>query len=134
MTTYIIYRWEPLDEAGRRRKRRLGDWKPVAKTRNKPPRDEIGFRAWIINTIGMRKFVPGMYRVNRTQAEGEKAGYHQIFYGWVGWDYVRVDRTGSKNHPSPSKAIPDAPWSRQPWYLKRQTFRGFRKGKRARRF
>lgn len=79
-------------------------WPVVAKIRQRPPVDEVGFRAWLWDLV--KNHGPGIYRVVRTQSDGERAGFHPVFYGYVSGDYIDVQRRYSqfKSHPGLSSS------------------------------
>ena len=131
--TYFILREEPPSEYQVRMYHSTHAYRKVAgRIRVKPPRDKTGFIAWIINNVGVNNFYPARYIVCRNQAEGESAGFKKVFDGYVSWDDAIHYKHSSEKHSNPSKAIPDVPWSRQPWWQKQDTFRGFNKSQRKR--
>ena len=75
-------------------------WKPIATSHHSPPRDETSFRTWLWGLV--KNFGPGIYRIVRSQAEGERAGFHPVFYGYVDETYMEVQRSYSdyKSHPN----------------------------------
>jgi hypothetical protein len=75
-------------------------WKPIATENHSPPRDESSFHTWLWNLV--KKHGSGVYRIVRNQAEGERAGFHPVFYGYVDESYLEVQRSYSdyKSHPN----------------------------------
>ena len=84
-------------------------WKPVAKETHSPPRDETSFHQWLWGLV--KKYGPGVYRIIRNQAEGERAGFHPVFYGYVDESYLEV-RRGYVDY----KSHPNLPASRQAFF------------------
>lgn len=97
--SYIVYRQEYSQKAQLRHGSPFV-WRPIAKIRQSPPRDEISFQTWLWNLV--KKHGAGVYRIVRTQAEGERAGFHPVFYGYVDETYLEVQRgyTDYKSHPN----------------------------------
>lgn len=98
-STYIVYRQEHSQTALAKHGSPFV-WKPIVRSRHSPPRDETSFRTWLWDLV--KKFGPGIYRIVRSQAEGERAGFHPVFYGYVDETYLEVQRSYSdyKSHPN----------------------------------
>ena len=96
---YIIFKQEFSQTAGAKHGSPLV-WKPVATESHSPPRDETSFHTWLWNLV--KKYGSGTYRIVRTQAENERAGFHPVFYGYVDESYLEVQRSYSdyKSHPN----------------------------------
>lgn len=105
---YIIYRQEYSQLAQKLHGNPIV-WPVVAKIRQSPPRDEVSFRVWLWNLV--KQHGPGTYRIVRTHSEGERRGFHPVFYGYVGEDFISLERryTQFKSHPG-------LPLSRQLYY------------------
>lgn len=105
---FIIYRQE-YSQVAQKLHGNPVVWPVVAKIRQKPPIDEVSFRTWLWNLV--KNHGAGVYRIVRTQADGERAGFHPVFYGYVDEQYIDVQRRYSEY-----KSHPNLPSSRQLYY------------------
>jgi len=108
--TYIIYRKEYSEKA----MKFYGNgwtWIPVAKTKLRPPSDEIGFHLWLWDLIKDKG--PGDYRISRTATDGERKGFHPVWLGSIDQLHLTTDRRYTQ-----FKGIPSLPPSRD-LYFKR---------------
>jgi hypothetical protein len=107
-STYIIYRKEYSEKAAKV----YGNgytWKPVAKTKLRPPSDEGGFHQWLWDLV--KEKGPGDYRIVRTAAEGERRGFHGVWLGSIDDHQLTTDRRYSMY-----KGIPSLPHSRDLYF------------------
>ena len=98
MVTYVIKKKEFSERA----LRRLGHgfvWKPVAKTRMRPPVDERGFHDWL--WVLVSEFGAGTYHVVRTQVKGESVGFKSVCLCSISENSISIERSYSqiKSHP-----------------------------------
>jgi len=110
-------------------------WKHVTKWRGTLPRGKIAFHSWLYQILASHGYPQGgEVMIYRPQAEGESAGFKLVFMGECYPDSISVTRI-HENSGDLHKPIPNASWSRQPWYVRKQDrFFKFRKNKGRGRF
>jgi len=119
---YIVYRQEYSQLAQKLHGNPIV-WPIVRKIRQSPPRDEVSFRVWLWEIV--KGHGPGIYRVVRNQADGERAGFHPVFYGYVDEEHIDVQR----RYPEYT-SHPGLPPSRQLYYKSVQTRKKFYRRRR----
>jgi len=98
MTTYIIKKREFSEKA----LRRLGNgnvWKPVAKTKVRPPTDERGFHDWLWMLVS--EFGAGTYHVIRTHSKGESRGFKPVCLCEINQKAIFIHRSYSRIKSTP---------------------------------
>jgi len=110
LTSFIIFK-QVYSEKAQRMHGNPMTWRPVARLRQAPPRDESSFHKWLWDLVS--KFGEGVYRIVRTHAKGERRGFHGVWLGWIDAEHVTVDR----RYPE-YKSHPGVPMSRQLFFKK----------------
>jgi len=103
-STYIIHRKE-FSEVAFKKYGNGWIWRFIISIRQRPPSSEVELHCWLWNLV--KKWGAGHYKMMRTQAKGEKAGFHPCWLGYVDQDYMSVDRRYTQY-----KGIPSLPHSR----------------------
>jgi len=96
MTTYIIKKREFSEKA----LRRLGNgnvWKPVAKTKVRPPQTEREFHQWLLDLVEKE----GVYHIIRNQEKGESAGFKPVCLCEITEDRIFIHRGYSRIKSNP---------------------------------
>jgi len=98
MTTYVITKKTFSEKA----LRKLGHgfvWKPVTKTKVRPPTDERGFHDWLWMLVS--DFGNGTYHIVRNQEKGESAGFKPICLCSIDENSIFIERGYNqiKSHP-----------------------------------
>jgi len=98
MTTYVIKK-QMFSEKALRRMGNGNVWKPVVKTKVRPPTDECGFHDWLWMLIS--KYGEGVYHIIRNQEKGETAGFKPVCLCNINKNSIIIERGYSqiKSHP-----------------------------------
>ena len=103
-------------------------WPPVVTTRLRPLRLEATFHDWLWRLVG--PFGEGWYRINRTQADGESAGFHPVWYG-----YITGDSVDTKKFYPGVKGLPGVKGFNDLWFKRHHVKRrGFQSKFRRRKY